>query len=76
MIGELNKLPQNAISSTKSHAASLTGYLNGMDVVKETNYHVKLLPGRVSPALPSLLPSIKSRIQQTIAESLPQEGQP
>ncbi|PVH97411.1 cytochrome P450 [Periconia macrospinosa] len=73
MIGELNKLPQSAISSRKSHSSSLTGYLNGMDVVKETNHHVKLLLARVTPALPTLLPSIKSRIEHTIAETLPQD---
>ncbi|CAI6331425.1 unnamed protein product [Periconia digitata] len=73
MIGELNKLPQSAISSRKSHSSSLTGYLNGMDVVKETNHHVKLLLARVTPALPGLLPSIKTRVQQTITENLPQK---
>jgi hypothetical protein len=43
-----------------------------MDVVKETNHHVKMLLARVTPALPVLLPSIKLRIQRTIHEDFPQ----
>jgi hypothetical protein len=44
-----------------------------MDVVKETNHHVKMLLARVTPALPILLPSIKLRIQRTINEDFPQD---
>jgi hypothetical protein len=72
-IGELNKLPQTAISSRTAHSSSLTGYLNGMDVVKETNHHVKMLLARVTPALPNLLAPIKTRVQHTINESFPQD---
>ncbi|KAH3912386.1 hypothetical protein HBI56_233180 [Parastagonospora nodorum] len=74
-IGELNKLPQAAISSRKSHSSSLTGHLNGMDVVKETNHHVKMLLSRVTPALPSLLGDLMYRVQNTITDTLPQSSE-
>lgn len=74
-IQELNKLPQHYISSRKSHSTSLTGYLNGMDVVTETGHHVKMLLSRVTPALPVLLPKIGHRVQATMNKKLPKEGE-
>ncbi|KAF2184212.1 cytochrome P450 [Zopfia rhizophila CBS 207.26] len=62
-INELNRLPQHFISSRKSHSKSLTGYLNGMDVVQTTNHHVKMLLSR--PA--------SQRIQSTITELFPRD---
>jgi hypothetical protein len=40
-----------------------------MDVVKETNHHVKLLLSRVTPALPALLEPLMTRIQNTITDT-------
>ncbi|KAF2187596.1 cytochrome P450 [Zopfia rhizophila CBS 207.26] len=72
-ITELNKLPQQMISSKKSHYISLTAYLNGMDVVLKTSHHVKLLLSRITPALPVLLKPASGRIQRTITEMFPQD---
>ncbi|KAF2728066.1 putative cytochrome P450 [Polyplosphaeria fusca] len=74
-IHELNKLPLHCISSRKSHSTSLTGYLNGMDVVKETGHHVKMLLSRVTPALPVLLPNVSKRVQTTINDNFPKQGE-
>lgn len=46
-----------------------------MDVVKETGHHVKMLLSRVTPALPALLPKIGQRIQNTINQNFPKEGE-
>ena len=70
---ELNKLPQDMTSSRKSHSMSLTGYLNGMDVVQKTNHHVKMLLTRVTPALPGLLKPASRRIESTITGLFPQD---
>jgi cytochrome P450 len=46
-----------------------------MDVVKETNHHVKMLLSRVTPALPSLLGDLMARVQDTITDTLPQSSE-
>lgn len=72
VISELNRLPQDAISSRRSHASTLLGHLNGMDVVLRTNQHVKMLLNRVTPALPQLLAPSQNRIGETLEELFPQ----
>ena len=73
-ITELNGLPQNMISSRKSHASTLLGHLNGMDVVLKTNHHVKMLLNRITPALPELLKPSQVRIDQTLTRLFPQRS--
>ena len=71
-IPELNKLPQSTISSRRSHASSILGHLNGMNVVLETDHHVKILLNRITPALPQLFTPISSRVTQTLTSLFPQ----
>lgn len=71
-ITELNGLPQNMISSRKSHASTLLGNLNGMNVVLKTNHHVKMLLNRITPALPELLKPSQTRIEETLTSLFPQ----
>lgn len=71
-ITELNGLPQNMISSRRSHASTLLGHLNGMDVVLKTNHHVKMLLNRITPALPELLKLSRPRIEETLTSLFPQ----
>ena len=72
-IPELNRLPQNMINSRMCHAYSMIGHLNGMNVVLETQLHVKTLLQRISPALPELLKPASARIGETINNIFPQE---
>ena len=71
VISELNRLPQDAISSRKAHAVSLLGHLNGINVVLKTNHHVKILLNRVTPSLPQLLAPSQTRIGETMQELFP-----
>lgn len=71
-ITELNGLPQNMISSRRSHASTLLGHLNGMDVVLKTNHHVKMLLNQITPALPELLKPSRVRIEETLTSLFPQ----
>ncbi|MCJ1405149.1 hypothetical protein MMC11_008375 [Xylographa trunciseda] len=71
-ITELNRLPQNMISSRQSHASTLLGHLNGMDVVLKTNHHVKMLLNRITPALPELLKPSRIRIEESLTSLFPQ----
>lgn len=40
-VTELNRLPASIINSRMCHAYSMTGHLNGMNVVLKSNLHVK-----------------------------------
>ena len=61
------------ISSRRSHASTLLGHLNGMDVVLKTNHHVKMLLNRITPALPELLKPSQIRIEETLSRLFPQK---
>ena len=65
-ISELNKLPQTMINSRLCHAYSMTGHLNGMNIVLKTNLHVRVLHNRITSALPDLLKPVSARIGETI----------
>ncbi|ORY11854.1 cytochrome P450 [Clohesyomyces aquaticus] len=72
-IKELNKLPQEVCSSRVCHAYSMTGHLNGMDVVLKTNLHVRTILNRITPALPELLKPARTRIAETMSKVFPQD---
>ncbi|KAF2450096.1 cytochrome P450 [Karstenula rhodostoma CBS 690.94] len=72
-IGELNKMPQSAITSRKILSSSMTGYLNGMNVLDKTHHHFRMLLTRGTPALPELLPSIMSRVQSATKNIFPHD---
>lgn len=72
-IPELNRLPQSMINSRMCHAHSMTGLLNGLDIVLKTQLHVKTLLQRISPALPDLLKPSSVRIEQAIDATFPQD---
>lgn len=62
----------NVLDSRKSHAFTLLGNLTGMKVVKETSYHVRMLQGRISPALPELFSPMAARISASMKGNFPQ----
>lgn len=72
-IQELNKSPLGTLNSRMSHAFSLTGNLNGMNVVIPSNHHVKMLLNRVTPALPEFLKTASVQVEETLGNLLPQD---
>lgn len=46
-----------------------------MDVVLQTDHHVKLLLNKVTPALPKLLQPASVRIEETLKSLFPQDTQ-
>lgn len=71
-IPELNRLPVEVISSRQWHALTMLGRLTGIDIVRRTSYHVKILLSRISPALPELLGPTGQRICKAMDRLLPQ----
>ena len=71
-IPELNTLSQNVINSRKSHSTTLLGHLNGINVVLETSFHVKILLNKVTPSLPHFFKPAALRIQETLSHEFPQ----
>lgn len=53
----------------------MLGYLTGIDIVRQTSYHVKILLSRISPALPNLLQPTGQRICTALERLLPQSEQ-
>ncbi|KAK7701497.1 hypothetical protein SLS64_010242 [Diaporthe eres] len=72
-IPELNKLPVEVISSRQWHALTMLGHLTGIDIVRRTSYHVKILLSRISPALPDLLEPTGQRACRALERLLPQD---
>ncbi|KAL4999869.1 cytochrome P450 [Aspergillus recurvatus] len=73
-VTELNRLPASGINSRMCHAFSMTGRLNGMNVVLKSNLHVKTLLNRITPALPALLGPASTRIQETMQDIFPNDS--
>ncbi|OTA60396.1 cytochrome P450 [Hypoxylon sp. EC38] len=71
-IQELNRLPVEVISSRQWHALTILGHLSGIDIVRRTSYHVKILLSRISPALPDLLVPTAQRLCGSIERVFPQ----
>lgn len=72
LIPELNTLSQNVINSRRSHSTTLLGHLNGINVVLETSFHVKILLNKVTPSLPYFFKPAALRIQETLGYEFPQ----
>ncbi|KAK6954426.1 hypothetical protein Daesc_004393 [Daldinia eschscholtzii] len=72
MIHELNGLGMDVLNSRESHAFGLLGHLTGMDVVRKTSFHVRVLLSYVSPALPRLFALTGARISTRIENEFPQ----
>ncbi|KAL4935323.1 hypothetical protein BDV06DRAFT_217511 [Aspergillus oleicola] len=70
-VAELNRLPASAINSRMCHAFSMTGHLNGMNIVLKSNLHVKTLLNRITPALPALLGPASTRMQDAVFDTFP-----
>ncbi|KAI1114204.1 putative cytochrome P450 [Nemania sp. NC0429] len=73
-IPELNSLPQNSINSRFYHSFSVLGHVTGLNVVRKTNHHMRVLLGRVSPMLPTMLQPTAHRISAAVARLFPQNG--
>ncbi|KAI1355957.1 cytochrome P450 [Xylaria sp. FL0043] len=67
LIPEMNRMSADVLNSRQSHAFTLLGGLTGMTVVEKTSYHVRMLLGRISPALPELFPGTATRISSAIS---------
>ncbi|KUI71216.1 Ent-kaurene oxidase [Cytospora mali] len=61
------------LNSRQSHAFTLLGDLTGMQVVEKTSYHVRMLQGRISPALPELFAPMAARISNAMKQNFPQD---
>ncbi|KAI2472645.1 cytochrome P450 [Annulohypoxylon bovei var. microspora] len=71
MIPELNSLGMDVLNSRESHAFGLLGHLTGMDVVRKTSFHVRVLLSYISPALPSLFALTGARISAAVGNEFP-----
>lgn len=72
MIPELNRLGMDVLNSRESHSFGLLGHLTGMDVVRKTSFHVRVLLSYISPALPGLFSITGARISAGIEKEFPQ----
>lgn len=72
MIPELNGLGIDCLNSRESHSFGLLGHLTGMDVVRVTSFHVRVLLSYISPALPSLFAVMGERISAGVQDEFPQ----
>ncbi|KAK8043765.1 hypothetical protein PG994_012603 [Apiospora phragmitis] len=72
MIPELNQLSADVVSTRKFHAQTLLGHITGIDIVRETGFHVKVLLNRLSPALPQQIEPMGRRISTAVARAMPQ----
>lgn len=72
-INELNHLPANVINTREFHSQTLLGHLTGIDIVRKTSFHVKILLSRISPSIPILLAPIARRICAALTHRLPQD---
>ncbi|KAI0889801.1 putative cytochrome P450 [Annulohypoxylon maeteangense] len=72
-IPELNKLPSSVLNSRRYHSDNVISGLVGMDVIRLTNHHVKVLLGRISPAIPQLLQPTAQRTAAAIERLFPQK---
>ncbi|KAI0883801.1 cytochrome P450 [Annulohypoxylon maeteangense] len=72
MIPELNSLGMDVLNSREYHATGLLGHLTGMDVVRKTSFHVRVLLSYISPALPTLFSLAGARISAGIGNEFPQ----
>ncbi|KAF7905077.1 uncharacterized protein EAF01_005598 [Botrytis porri] len=74
MIPELNALGITVLNSRESHSFSLLGHLTGMDVVRHTSFHVRVLLSYISPALPGLFAVTGARISAAILMEFPKSN--
>ncbi|TGJ80809.1 hypothetical protein E0Z10_g7955 [Xylaria hypoxylon] len=72
-ITELNLLPAIVINTRKFHSHTLLGHITGIDIVKHTGFHVKVLLNRISPAITKVLQPMARRMSAAISRDLPQD---
>ncbi|RAK90788.1 putative cytochrome P450 [Aspergillus costaricaensis CBS 115574] len=72
-VTELNRLPQHMLNSRQCHSYSMTGHLNGINIVLKSNLHVRLLLNTITPALPRFLQPTSVRIEEEMKRSFPQD---
>lgn len=65
----------DSLNSRESHSFGLLGHLTGMDVVRVTSFHVRVLLSYISPALPSLFTAMGDHISAGIQNEFPQSEQ-
>ncbi|KAI0847853.1 putative cytochrome P450 [Daldinia vernicosa] len=73
LIPELNRLPPYILNSRDYHSFSVLGHITGLDTVRKTNHHLKVMLGQVGPALPHLNKTIGERVAAAITRCFPQQ---
>lgn len=66
LIPELNRLPADVINTREFHSHTLLGHLTGVDIVRKTDFHVKILLSRISPAIPKFLQPVTQRMYNAV----------
>jgi hypothetical protein len=74
LIPELNLLPATTINTREFHSHTLLGHITGVDIVRKTGFHVKVLLNRLSPALGGLVEPMDRRICAAMSRTLPQKA--
>ena len=72
LIPELNRLPADIINTREFHSHTLLGHLTGVDIVRKTNFHVKILLSRISPAIPRFLQPVTQRMYNAVDSKISQ----
>ncbi|KAI1127674.1 putative cytochrome P450 [Nemania abortiva] len=72
-IPELNLLSSSVINTREFHSYTLLGHITGIDIVRETGFHVKILLSRITPAINRILDPMAHRMAATISQNLPQD---
>ncbi|KAI1809980.1 putative cytochrome P450 [Poronia punctata] len=72
-IPELNHLPPSVLTTREFHAHTLLGHITGIDIVKRTGFHVRILLNRISPAINKVLHPIAHRMSAAIARNMTQD---
>jgi hypothetical protein len=75
IIPELNGLGLDVLNNRESHAFGLLGHLTGMNVVRHTNFHVRILLSYISPAFSALFPLTGKRISAGLENEFPQSSE-
>ncbi|KAI8949232.1 putative cytochrome P450 [Xylaria longipes] len=74
-IPELNLLSPSLINTREFHSYTLLGHITGIDIVRKTGFHVKILLSRITPAINRILDPMAHRMAAAISRNLSHETQ-
>ncbi|KAI2627382.1 putative cytochrome P450 [Hypomontagnella submonticulosa] len=75
LIPELNRLPLQMLNAREYLSHSVLGHLNGLNIVLKTSTHLRVLLGRVSPAIPDLTQETAQRIAAAVTRYFPRQNE-